>query len=157
MEKGYESELTGRFASEIHKTFVNVLYTAAFLSIRAQNKLKPFGITLQQFNILRILRGQYPGTASVNLLVQRMIDKSSNASRLVDRLEEKGLVSRNVNSKDKRSVDVIITAKGLDVLNQIDEKEGNLERDIISISEEEAITLNRLLDKFRKAAVDENK
>lgn len=148
---GIEKEIgqTIQFKSEIHKVAVNILFTASWLQLKNAETLKPYDLTPQQFNILRILRGQHPNPASVNLLMQRMLDKSSNASRLVDRLEEKGFASRTTNTKDKRAVDVSITPKGMEILKQIDDNIGLLEYHLKSITEAEAKQLNDLLDQLR--------
>jgi DNA-binding MarR family transcriptional regulator len=148
---GIEKEIgqTIQFKSEIHKVAVNILFTASWLQLKNAEALKSYDLTPQQFNILRILRGQHPNPASVNLLMQRMLDKSSNASRLVDRLEEKGFASRTTNTKDKRAVDVSITPKGMEILKQIDDNIGLLEYHLKSITEAEAKQLNDLLDQLR--------
>lgn len=140
---------TIQFKSEIHKVAVNILFTASWLQLKNTETLKPYELTPQQFNLLRILRGQHPNPASVNLLMQRMLDKSSNASRLVDRLEEKGFALRTTNKKDKRAVDVSITPKGLEVLKKIDDNIGLLEFHLDGISEVDARQLNNLLDQLR--------
>lgn len=144
-----EIRQTAPFLSEHHKMAVNILYTASWLDRRHTQNLKPFGLTPQQFNILRILRGSHPIPAGINMLIERMIDKSSNASRLVDRLFSKGLVQKHINETDKRAVDVTITAAGLEALKKIDEDQMVLEHWLHSVSEEEAKELNRILDKLR--------
>ncbi|MDQ3050514.1 MAG: MarR family transcriptional regulator [Bacteroidota bacterium] len=149
MEIEKEIKQTVKFTSEYHKLSVNILYTASWLEISHTKKLKPYGLTPQQFNLLRILRGQHPNPATVNMLIERMIDKSSNASRLVDRLEQKGFVNRCTSVSDKRSVNVRITDKGLDTLKKLDEQYALLEEPIKSLSKDEARELNRLLDKLR--------
>jgi len=98
---------------------------------------------------LRILRGQYPKPASINLLIERMLDKMSNASRLVDKLHAKGLVERRQCASDKRQVDVIISKKGMRMLDQIDKVINSLEDQLGKLSKQEAKTLNDLLDKLR--------
>src|SRR4029079_10736385 len=108
MEIEKEIKQTVKFGSEYQKAAVNIFYTASWLDKIHFEKLKPFGLTLQQFNILRILRGQHPNPATVNLLIDRMLDKSSNASRLVDRLLKKGFVSRCLNETDKSAVDILL-------------------------------------------------
>ncbi len=138
-----------KFQSEYQKLSVNILYSASWLGILISRKLKPFGLTIQQFNVLRILRGQFPEPATINTLIERMIDKSSNASRLVDRLQHKALVDRCVSTTDKRSVHVKITAKGLDLLKVIDQHTRSFEEGIRHLSEEEAREMNLLLDKMR--------
>ena len=112
--------------------------------------LKPFGLSGQQFNILRILRGQYPEPASVKLLTARMIDKMSNASRLVDKLLEKELVVRTTCPNDRRSVDVVLTEKGLEVLAAASTAVEATHHPLNGpLTDDEAQTLNRLLDKMR--------
>lgn len=137
-----------KFKSEHHKVLVNVLYTANWIDSIHSGKLKPHGITGQQFNILRILRGQYPKPASVKLLKERMLDKMSDVSRLVEKLRVKDLVERKTCINDRRNVDIIITQKGLDLLASLDYLEDEL-RKILSLDSEEAEQLNVLLDKMR--------
>jgi DNA-binding MarR family transcriptional regulator len=122
MEIEKEIKQNIKFSSEYHKLSVNILYTASWIGVLHTGKLKPFGLTPQQFNLLRILRGQHPKPATINMLIERMIDKSSNASRLVDRLEEKGFVKRCTSDSDKRSVNVQITEKGLETLKKTDDQ-----------------------------------
>ena len=113
-------------------------------------QLKPYNISWQQFNILRILKGQRPEPATVKMLTARMIDKMSNASRLVEKLKNKGLVDRRSCSEDRRRVDIYITEKGLALVNEItDVVENEIERTLSSISTKEAEVLNTLLDKLR--------
>ena len=149
MENEKEIKQNVKFSSEYHKMSVNILFTASWLGVLHAKHLKPYGLTSQQFNILRILRGQQPKPATINLLIERMIDKSSNASRLVDRLQEKGFVIRCTNDTDKRSVNVQITEKGLNTLRQIDARADVLEESLQNITKDEARELNRLLDKLR--------
>ncbi|MFM7176640.1 MAG: MarR family winged helix-turn-helix transcriptional regulator [Bacteroidota bacterium] len=137
------------FKSDLQRAAVNILYTASWLNMKNTETLKPFDLTPQQFNVLRILRGHHPKPATVNLLMQRMLDKSSNASRLVDRLLEKGFVTRETNRQDKRAVDVYISHKGMDVLDNIDNTFGLLESHLDHLSESEARMLSDLLDKMR--------
>ncbi|MCC6599788.1 MAG: MarR family transcriptional regulator [Crocinitomicaceae bacterium] len=141
----------GRFNSEYHKLAVNLFYTTNWLSNQHSQLLKPFGISMQQYNILRILRGQKGTPVSVNCLIERMLDKSSNASRLVNKLLEKGLVERKICPQDRRQVEVKVTPRGMALLMQID---GPMEkmRNVLSIlSEEEASIVNKLLDKLRSS------
>ena len=139
-----------KFRSVYHKAHINVLFTASWLSQNSAQLLKPFKISWQQFNILRILRGMYPEPATVKLLTERMIDKMSNASRLVEKLKQKGLVERRVCPSDRRRVDVEITEKGLSVLEDISFiMEEGLNQKMSNLSSEEANQLNLLLDKLR--------
>lgn len=136
------------FKSEHHKAMVNLIYTYYWANNIARQEFLPYDITMQQFNILRILRGQYPNPSSINLLRERMLDKMCDASRMVDRLKQKELIDRCVNKKDKRSVDIVISQKGLELLKQIDE-EIDSDGPAKNITEEEASTLNAILDKMR--------
>ena len=138
------------FRNEYHKAHINVLFTASWFSQQSNQILKPFNISWQQFNILRILRGMHPDPASVKLLTDRMIDKMSNASRLVEKLKQKGLVDRHSCDQDRRRVDVSITAKGLEVLEEVSLlMEQQLDGNMQDLSFEEAEELNRILDKIR--------
>jgi DNA-binding MarR family transcriptional regulator len=138
-----------KFSSEYSKLMVNVLYTSSWLNSLQSVVFKDHKLTSQQFNSLRILRGQYPEAASVNLLKDRMIDKMSNVSRIVDKLKAKDLVTRKPCKHDRRQVDVKITEKGLKVLEEIDVELVKWEEKLHAISIEEAKTLNILLDKWR--------
>jgi DNA-binding MarR family transcriptional regulator len=111
--------------------------------------LKKSGITGAQYNILRILRGQYPNPASVNLLKERMLDKMSDASRLVERLLQKDLVDRKICPDDRRRVEVIITERGLNLLKELDQKDDEFDVLFKSLDENEVKAANDLLDKMR--------
>ncbi len=138
-----------KFQSEYHKMIINLLFTGSWLGLKNACYLKPYGISPQQFNILRILRGQHPKPATVNLLIERMLDKNSNASRLVEKLRVKKLVERAVCEEDRRAVNVIITEKALKLLEELDIEEKKWENDLMSLTEAEAKQLNYLLDKLR--------
>lgn len=137
------------FRNEFHKLAVNIIYTHSWLMSKIIYILSQYDITPQQYNILRILRGQFPSPASVSLLKSRMLDKMSDASRLVDRLVEKGLVEKKISNNDRRRLDVYITSKGLKLLEKIDNKNKQFDDLLKGITEQEAITLNNLLDKLR--------
>ena len=139
-----------KFKNEYQKAVVNILYTSNWLQTQHACMLKPYSLTIQQYNILRILRGQHPNPATIRLLTERMLDKMSNASRLVEKLRVKGYVGRDTCSEDRRQVNVIITQKGLDLLAEIDVKMDGMETDhYINITEDEAAELSRILDKLR--------
>lgn len=138
-----------KFKSEHHKLMVNLIYTTNWLMSIHGPLMKQYGLTVQQYNILRILRGQYPNPCTVNLLKERMLDKMSDASRLVDRLLEKSLLERRTCENDRRRVDISITAAGLDLLKKVDEDEDKLYARMNMLSEEEASLVNDLLDKLR--------
>jgi DNA-binding MarR family transcriptional regulator len=148
MEIGKEIKQS-KFKNEYHKMFINILFTSGWLAAKDSAHLKPYGISTQQFNILRILRGQHPKPATVNLLIDRMFDKNSNASRLVEKLRLKKLVERATCPDDRRAVNVIITQKGLDLLAEIDKQETSFLKELKNLSEKEAEQMNLLLDKLR--------
>ena len=138
-----------KFKSEIHKLAVNIIYTHSWFNSFQNEWLCKYNLTTQQYNILRILRGQYPDPASINLLKDRMLDKMSDASRLVERLRLKGMVQRKNCKEDRRRAEVIITQKGLDTLKDLDSIEDKFSEVFSNISEEDAKTINDLLDKMR--------
>lgn len=140
---------TRKFEDNHQKVVVNLIYTYGWITNLLRLKLNKHSITLQQYNILRILRGQYPNPATVNILKERMLDKMSDASRIVERLVQKDLVKRCVSNKDRRAVDILISQKGLDILQKLD-NEVSL-KDLLSknLSDEEAHALSGLLDKMR--------
>ena len=137
------------FASEYQKLNVNIMFTTSWLNTKQNKMFKPYGISPQQYNILRILRGQLPNASSVGLLQDRMIDKMSNASRLVDKLKLKKLVERKECKADRRQVDIIITEKGLELLKTVGKDIELAENDFKTITIAEAKELNRILDKLR--------
>lgn len=138
-----------KFKSPHHKLAINIIYTHNWLSNINSQKFKNKDITAQQFNVLRILKGQYPKSATVKLLRERMLDKMSDASRLVEKLRQKGLVSRVENASDRRNVDVLITQKGLNLLEEFKDLETGIEQCFQTLTTAEANQLNDLLDKLR--------
>lgn len=140
-----------KFSSEMHKLAVNILYTHGWLVSLLSEALKPHDITLAQFNILRILRGQYPNPATISLLKERMLDKMSDASRLVERLRVKGLVERAVSDHDRRKANVRITQQGLRVLEEIGDFHSEMERMRTRINAEEVRHINDALDQLRES------
>lgn len=138
-----------KFSNEYHKMAINILFTGKWIEQRNAVVLKPFNISGQQFNILRILRGQHPLCATMTTLQERMLDKMSNASRLVEKLRVKGLVDRKENEIDRRQVRVTITEKGLSVLKELDSVISKNENSFTGITTQEANLLSDLLDKLR--------
>ncbi|WP_311136734.1 MarR family winged helix-turn-helix transcriptional regulator [Hymenobacter cellulosilyticus] len=136
------------FKDEYQKGLINLVYTAGWLQQQQQASFREFDITLPQFNILRILRGQHPKPATVNLLIERMLDKTSNASRIVDKLEAKALVTRTVCPSNRRAVDIRITDSGLELLQRMDASV-DLHHGLKTLTLEEAQQLNTILDKIR--------
>ncbi len=137
------------FHSPYQKVFVNLIFTASHMQNMHSRVMKQFGVTMQQYNVLRILRGQHPNPASVGLIQERMLDKNSNASRLIDKLLLKKLVDRKVCPDDRRQMDIKITAKGLELLKQLDVIIDGMESEMKTLTEKEALQLSDLLDKLR--------
>jgi DNA-binding MarR family transcriptional regulator len=138
-----------RFKNEHQKMLINIFFTSSWLSSKHSCTLKPYGISVQQYNILRILRGQHPTPVTINLLIDRMLDKNSNASRLVEKLRLKKLVERAVSSDDRRAVNVVITQKGLSLLLELDKQEEQFLKELKNLSAKEAELVSSLLDKLR--------
>ncbi len=137
------------FESYYNKAIINIVYTYGWINNHLKTELDKYNLTHQQFNILRILRGQHPNPATINLLKERMLDKMSDASRIVDRLVQKEFVNRCINKKDRRAADITITKKGLEILDQI--HLDVIMKDVLknNLTEEEARKLSDLLDKLR--------
>jgi DNA-binding MarR family transcriptional regulator len=139
-----------QFSSERLKALVNILFTASWFYSMQNQVFKKYDISWQQFNILRILRGQQGKPSSLKMLSERMIDRNSNTSRLVDKLEKKGYVARKPNDIDRRKVDIMITAEGMDIAHEATvETDELVVNEINSLDEEEEKKLNELLDKLR--------
>lgn len=138
-----------RFKSEEERLIINMVYTSGWLGAEQNRYFKQFGISSQQYNVLRILRGQQPKPASVSLIQDRMLDKMSNASRLIEKLKQKNLVKRSECPSDRRQVDVMITDEGLALLGEIDKHEYHMNEICRSLTPKEMQQLNQLLDKFR--------
>ena len=131
------------------KAILNIRYTESWLSGIFHQALKPYGISQQQYNVLRILRGQYPKPSPLQLITDRMIDKMSNATRLVEKLRKNGLVTRRVCEANRRKVDIMITEKGLNLLNELDQIVKETMVKIKNLDNQEIDELNRMLDKLR--------
>lgn len=145
-----ENDIQQKFRSESQKAILNILYTSYFVQDKLNMLFKKHDITRQQYNVLRILRGQHPGHASVNLIRDRMLDKMSDASRIVERLRIKELVVRKSAEKDKRAVEVTITDAGLKILAELQGAVDEQETLLSHLSEEEVRQLNTLLDRIRE-------
>ncbi len=143
-----------KFKDEQQKAMISVIYTANALANFHENYFSQHKLTLQQFNALRILRGQHPKPATVNLIRERLMDKMSDASRIVERLRKGGFVERLASKVDRRAVDVIITQKGLDVLALVDLDSEKMEIPTKYLNEEEAKELSRLVGKMIDALVE---
>ncbi len=144
-----EALKTTRFRSEPHKAILNLLYSAYWFNDNFNQMLKPFGITQEQFNVLRILRGSFPNALCVRDIASRMIEKSSNVPRILDRLARKEYIVRQQSSDDKRETNIVITPQALDLLKKMDVVVTESENNLINLTDEEAFTLNELLEKMR--------
>jgi DNA-binding MarR family transcriptional regulator len=149
MMKLEEEIKQAKFPNEFEKLAVNLLYTGSWLYNVNAIRLKKFGITPEQYNVLRILRGSGPGPMMLSEITGRMIDKSSNATRLVEKLRLKGLVKRELCENNRRQVDIIIMEKGLSMLKKIDNAADEWTSTLKNITKPEAVELNRILDKLR--------
>ncbi|TKC10813.1 winged helix-turn-helix transcriptional regulator [Pedobacter polaris] len=138
-----------KFENVYQQTLINVMFTYHWSNQKVKELIEPFAITPQQYNVLRILRGQYPSPATVNLIKNRILDKMSDTSRIVDRLIQKEYVEKTINSYDKRAVDVIISEKGLALLKKMDKQIDFSTFIAPNLTDEEAKQLNSLLDKMR--------
>ena len=137
------------FKSEYQKLLINLLFTHGWVMSHQKKLFEDYDITTTQFNILRILRGQHPDPVSINILKERMLDKMSDTSRLVERLRIKGFVDRKVCDDDRRKSEVRITEEGMKLLSKLDYVDDKYMEIFSAVNENEAKTLNNLLDKLR--------
>lgn len=138
-----------KFKSEFHKLAINIAYSYNWMSYKNHEAFKNKDITPQQYNVLRILRGQHPEPCNLKLVKERMLDRMSDASRIVDKLKTKGFVERHECPNDRRNVDLLITDKGLELLKSLDHVDEEFKTVFKNISASEAKELNDLLDKAR--------
>jgi DNA-binding MarR family transcriptional regulator len=138
-----------KFNSPTSKAVVNIIFTGNWMMQQTHELLKPYGLTPQQYNVLRILRGQQNNPITVLGITERMMDKMSNASRLVDKLLEKKLVLRRECPQDRRAVDVMILPAGLSLLDEIDKVQLAWEKNFASISTDKMDQMNEILDEIR--------
>ncbi|WP_090391977.1 MarR family winged helix-turn-helix transcriptional regulator [Niabella drilacis] len=137
-----------QFRSSYHKLALNLIYTASNLQAFLKAGFKKEDLTVQQYNILRILRGNYPDPLSTLQIRTRMMDKMSDTSRIVDRLVLKSLVTKCTNSVDNRLVDIIITPQGLEKLALLDKTEDRIAEFFSQVTTEEAENISLMLDKL---------
>lgn len=148
-----QSICQSKFDSEQEKLMINVIYSANLLNLITSRLFKPYELSPQQYNVLRILRGQKSESIALMDIEHRMLDKSSNVSRLVDKLISKDLVNRSVSSKDRRRIEIVITSRGLSVLKEIDVILADMNSKIkVIISNDNAKQTNRILDQLREIA-----
>jgi DNA-binding MarR family transcriptional regulator len=149
---GLEQEIQQTtFRNEYHKVLMNIVFTSNVVLEKMKQLLESEDITHQQYNILRILRSSGKPLSTLQIR-ERMLDKMSDTSRIVERLLKKELVNKTPCSHDKRLVDITISNKGLDLLEELDKQNMNIDTIAANISTTEAETLNRLLDKLRVKA-----
>lgn len=138
-----------RFRNAHQKAVLNLIFTANWLANRQRELFEPYGITGQQYNILRILRGQHPKRISGAEIKSRMLDKNSDVSRLLDRLIGKKLVAKTQCPNDKRASDINITEAGLSLLEKLDDAINGMDARFLNLTKDEAVQLSNLLDKSR--------
>lgn len=139
-----------KFKTEHQRALVNLLFTYGWSIERIKQLVTCEGITHQQYNILRILRGSHPQPLSTLQIRERMLDKMSDTSRIVDRLVVKGLAKKTLSKKDRRLVDVTITEKGKKLLEKLDSRQPEMDNIFGNLSTHEAAQLNTLLNKIRE-------
>ncbi|MCC7302104.1 MAG: MarR family transcriptional regulator [Bacteroidia bacterium] len=144
-----EIRQTKGFRNPLERTLVNIHFTSRWLEGLQAEFMRPHDLTIQQYNILRILRGAHPEPVTVKTLRERMLDKMSDTSRLVEKLRKKGMISRKLCKSDRRNVDVTITEKGIATLSEIDHAFTGLYRKLEVLPEKEIILLGELLDRIR--------
>lgn len=145
-----EEEIQQRtFKSPQQKLAINLIYTSNWLNNHYTNFFKGIDITIQQFNVLRILRGQYPNTCNLKLIKERMLDRMSDASRIVDKLVVKQLVERKVCPTDRRSVNILISQQGLELLEKLDFMDEASKKIFAALPTNKIEELNNLLDDLR--------
>jgi len=138
-----------KFKSEVQKAGLNILYTAWWLKTIMSKELKEYGLTHEQYNVLRILKGRFPDQMCVRDIACRMIEKSSNVPRIIDRLEVKKLVKRSTSAEDKRETVITITQAGINILDMTTTRIDNMYAKTVSMDENSAKTLNNLLEHLR--------
>jgi DNA-binding MarR family transcriptional regulator len=138
-----------RFRNSKQKAGINLIYTLSWMREKTKSIFEAEDITPQQFNILRILRGSFPQPLSTLQIRERMLEKMSDTSRIVDRLIAKGLVKKIICKNDRRLVDVIITDKGKKLLERLDARQDEIDGVLGNLSENDANILSDLLDKIR--------
>jgi DNA-binding MarR family transcriptional regulator len=147
---GIEQDIQqAKFRNHHQKAAINLIYTLSWMRERTKCIFEAEGITPQQFNILRILRGSFPQPLSTLQIRERMLEKMSDTSRIVDRLITKGFVKKITCKNDRRLVDVIITDKGKKLLERLDTRQDEIDGVLGNLSEKDANILSDLLDKIR--------
>lgn len=142
---------TTKFQSENAKSQLNVIHTGGVLECYYNIWFAQFGLTTHQYNVLRIVRGQAPKSVTVKNISDRLVHRNSNTTRIIDKLAEKNLITREDTSPDRRAVHVVLTPKGIELLSKIDDVMLNDNPHLVALDESEASVLSKLLDKMREA------
>jgi DNA-binding MarR family transcriptional regulator len=145
-----EALKTNKFKDEQHKATLSILYTAYWFKTHLNTVMKTYGITMEQFNVMRILKGKHPEAMCVKEISGRMIENNSNVPRIIDRLLTKKLVKRTNSKQDKRETHISLTLKGIEQIETISQAVNEKSEEILDLSNEEATILHNLLEKLRK-------
>jgi DNA-binding MarR family transcriptional regulator len=145
-----EALQTNNFRDARHKASLNILYTAWWLKTAISRELKTFGLTHEQFNVMRILKGKSPASMCVKDIAGRMIEKGTNVPRIIDKLVEKKWVKRGTDLHDKRHTVMQLTAAGLTVLEKATKQINQMSDKLMDLSDKEAAQLNGILEKMRE-------
>ena len=137
------------FRNEWQKATINLLFTYGWVTRQIKAQLRAYGISIQQYNVLRILKGSHPKPLTTSTIASRMLDKASDASRIVDRMHQKGWVKKSTCKEDKRLVDVQLSKQGLALAKVLNEENEKIDGVLRNLSEEEARELNHLFDRLR--------
>lgn len=144
-----EAIQSSKFKNDVHKASLNILYTAWWLKTVLSRELKEFGLTHEQYNVMRILKGKHPEQMCVRDIASRMIEKNSNVPRIIDRLVTKKLVKRATSEVDRRETVISLTPSGLSLLDNSTSSINQAMEEQVSIGQQEAQVLNQLLEKVR--------
>ncbi len=140
---------TKPFENPYHKASINLIYTGKWIISLHNELFQLFNLTLQQYNILRILKGRFPKPVTLKYIRTRLLDKMSDASRIVEVMHKKELLNRNYNPADRRKVDISLTKKGIDIISEVEKHHKTLFNHLSTLNVEEVNQLNFLLDKAR--------
>lgn len=144
-----EAIQTNKFKSEVHKASINLMYSAWWIKTILTKELKEYGLTHEQYNVLRILKGKHPESLCVKDIAERMIEKNSNVPRIIDRLVIKKLVKRGTSSQDRRETTITLTGAGISILESSTAEVNKTINGQLNLNEQEAEQLNRLMEKMR--------
>lgn len=147
----FEEEIKqSKFDSSTQKAVLNVMFTSNWINALFRDVFKPYDLTPQQYNVLRILRGKHPKSANPGEIKDVMLDKNPDLTRLCDRLCKLGLITRGVDKTNRRKINIKISDAGLDMLKKLDPKIKKMQSAMKSLTEDEANQLSDLLDKMRQ-------